>query len=98
MKNLEKKLTAGLLACVVIVIFTDSIAGERERATYVGEGRYVGEGNSVGSAILRQRNNEWTQRQKDRSDYQRSQERIDRLDREYERSYDDYDYRDSTDY
>lgn len=95
MKNLERKLAIAFLASIVIISVTDSMAGERERATYVGEGRYIGEGRSVDSAVLRQRNNEWTQRQQDRSEYRRSQERIDRLDREYERSYDDSDYRDN---
>lgn len=65
-----------------------------EKATYVGDGRYVGEGKSVDDAVLRQRSDEYTERQQDR---RRSESRYDRYEREYERSVNDYDYGD-TDY
>lgn len=56
-----------------------------EKATYVGEGRYVGEDRSVDSAVLQQRNNEWTQRQSDRERSEERYERIERREREYDR-------------
>jgi hypothetical protein len=86
MNNLKTKLIIAFIASAVIV----SVANAREgnRSMYVGEGRYIGEPNTVGDAILRQRNNEWTQRQQDRYEYRQQQEREERLDRQFERDYD----------
>lgn len=59
-----------------------------EKATYVGGGRYVGEGKSVDDAALRQRSDEYSERQYDR---QHSEERYERAERrEVERDYQDY--------
>lgn len=76
-----------IIAGQLMVTLAD--AREGNRSMYVGEGRYIGEPNTVGDAILRQRNNEWTQRQQDRYEYRQQQEREDRLDRQFERD-DDY--------
>lgn len=63
---------------IAIAYSTISDAADRERATYVGGGRYVGEGKSVDDAVLRQRSDEYSERQQDR---QRNDERYDRAER-----------------
>jgi hypothetical protein len=77
-------------ALVALALSVNVDAAERERATYVGGGRYVGEGKSVDDALIRQRSDEYSERQYDR---QRDEERYDRVERR-ER---DYDYSDRLD-
>lgn len=60
-------------------------SADREKSIYVGEGRFVSEGRSVGSAILRQRNADISERQQDRQHYEREYERSNSY---YEREYD----------
>ena len=51
-------------------------AAEREKATYVGGGRYVGEGRSVDDAQLRQRSDDYSERQQDRQRNEESYKRV----------------------
>lgn len=59
-------------------------ANDSEKATYVGGGRYVGEGRSVDDAMLRQRNNEYTERQYDRQESNRRYDSYEYQEREYD--------------
>lgn len=61
-----------------------------EKATYVGGGRYVGEGKSVDDAQLRQRSDEYTERERDRQDNERRYERSERREREYDQERGNY--------
>lgn len=55
-----------------------------EKATYVGGGRYVGEGKSVDDAVLRQRSNEYSERERDRQDNEQRYDRSERRERDYD--------------
>jgi hypothetical protein len=67
-----------ILMALFIVYSSVSHAADRERATYVGGGRYVGEAESVKDALLRQRSDEYSERQVDR---QRNEDRYERAER-----------------
>lgn len=57
-------------------------ANDKEKATYVGGGRYVGEGKSVDDAVIRQRSDEYSERQQDRQVEDRRYERAERRQRD----------------
>ncbi|MEO6563837.1 MAG: hypothetical protein ABIN99_12465 [Nitrosospira sp.] len=66
-------------------------ASDKEKSTYVGGGRYIGEGRSIDDAVLRQRNNEYSERERDRQDNEQRYDRSERREREYDReSHQDY--------
>jgi hypothetical protein len=62
-----------------------AIAQAGERATYVGEGRYSCSSNSIDCAVLRQRNNDISNRQRERLEAEQRYESYERREREYER-------------
>lgn len=63
------------------------------KATYVGEGRFVGnDRNSSDSAVLRQRNQEQTERRQDRDRSEQRYRERERQDRAYERESSERDY------
>jgi hypothetical protein len=72
-----------LLFSLALALSINAQAGEK--ASYVGDGRYVSEGKSVDDAVLRQRNNEYSERERDRQDNERRYERSERREREYDR-------------
>ena len=72
-----------LLLSLALVLPIAAQAGEK--ATYVGGGRYVGEGKSADDAVLRQRNNEYSERERDRQDNERRYERSERRERDNDR-------------
>ncbi|MBA4143719.1 MAG: hypothetical protein H0X43_12140 [Nitrosospira sp.] len=74
------KILRGLVVIFFLAVIYSTVtdAADGEKATYVGSGRYVGEGRSVDDAQLRQRSDEYTERQNDR---QRSDERHERAER-----------------
>ncbi|MEO6825087.1 MAG: hypothetical protein ABI167_10275 [Nitrosospira sp.] len=80
-----------LLVSLALVLPIAAQAGEK--ATYVGGGRYVGEGKSVPDAIIRQRSNEYSERENDRRNAQRDYDRDQRRDRD-----DGYDRAERDDY
>jgi len=88
---MSKFLIFAVAASFALAMPEAGYAAEREKATYVGDGRYVGEGNSVDDAMLRQRSDEYSERQIDR---QRNEERYERAER-IER---DNDYRDRSEH
>ncbi|MEO5655850.1 MAG: hypothetical protein ABIR00_07700 [Nitrosospira sp.] len=75
---------------LVIALVLPVTAQATENAMYVGGGRYVGEGKSVEDAQLRQRSDEYSERERDMQDNERRYERSERRER-------DYDYRDRSD-
>lgn len=80
-----------LLVSVALVM--PVIAQARETATYVGEGRYVGQDrDSSDSAVLRQRNQEQTERRQDRDRGEQRYQESERRERAYERESSDYRY------
>ncbi|PTR09938.1 hypothetical protein C8R32_10224 [Nitrosospira sp. Nsp5] len=57
-----------------------------EKATYVGEGRYVGDDRtSSDTAVIRQRNQEQTERRQDRDRSEQRYQESERRERAYER-------------
>lgn len=61
-----------------------------DRATYVGGGRYVGQDRtSTNTAILRQRNQDLTERRQDRDRSEQRYQESERRERSYERDYSD---------
>lgn len=76
------KFVFSLLVSLALVIPASTQA--RETSTYVGEGRYVGQDRtSSDTAVLRQRNQEQTERRQDRD---RSEQRYQESQRERESS------------
>ena len=77
------KITKLLMVLALVIPITATAAG---KTVYVGEGRYVGQDRtSSDSAVLRQRNQEQTERRQDRQrDESRSREN-DRQERDYQR-------------
>lgn len=70
-----------------------SVVQAREEAVYVGEGRYVGEDrDSSDTAVLRQRNQEMTERRQDRDRSEQRYQESERRERAYERESSDYRY------
>jgi hypothetical protein len=88
---MSKFLMFAVVASLSIAMAETAYTAEREKETYVGCGRYAGEGRSVDDEQLRQRSDEYSERQYDR---QRSEERYERTER-IER---DYDYRDRSEH
>lgn len=86
------KLTSlSFLVCLSCLIPIIGQAGDR--ATYVGEGRYSCSSDSIDCAVLRQRNNEVSNRQRERLEAEQRYERYERREREYERErQEDYGY------
>jgi hypothetical protein len=75
---------------VFLALSSPITAQATEKAMYVGGGRYVGEGKSVDDAQLRQRSDEYSERERDRQENEQRYERSERRER-------DYDYRDRLD-
>lgn len=71
-----------LLVSLALALPIAAQAGEK--ATYVGGERYVGEGRSVDDAVLRQRNNEYSERERDRQDNEQRYERSEQRERDNE--------------
>lgn len=77
---------------LILLTLAIPITASGDKAVYVGEGRYVGQDRtSSDTAVLRQRNQEQTERRQDRQrDESRTREN-DRQDRDYQReSYERY--------
>ena len=74
---MNKFIISALSALLVLPLSITAKAGEK--ATYVGEGRYSC------CAVLRQRNNELTERQYDRQENERRSGDAERREREYDR-------------
>jgi hypothetical protein len=68
----------------VAIALAMPISAQAEKAMYVGGGRYVGEGKSVDDAQLRQRSDEYSERERDRQDNEQRYERSDRRERDYD--------------
>ncbi len=79
-----------LLISLALALPISAQAGEK--ATYVGGGRYVGEGKSLDDAVIRQRSNEYSERERDRQDIEQRYDRAER--RERDSDYRDQDYSD----
>jgi len=75
--------TFSFLICLSWLVSTAGQAGER--ATYVGEGRYSCSSDSIDCAVLRQRNNDISSRQRERLEAEQRYESYERREREYER-------------
>jgi len=75
------------VATLSLAMSETAYAAGSEKATYVGGGRYVGEGKSADDAQVRQRSDEYSERQQDRERNEERYERVERMER-------DYDYRD----
>jgi hypothetical protein len=80
---MNKFIISALSALLVLPLSITAKAGEK--ATYVGEGRYSCSTDSIDCAVLRQRNNELTERQYDRQENERRSGDAERREREYDR-------------
>lgn len=79
-----------LLLPLLMFLSTSSLAGEK--AIYVGEGRYSCDSDSIDCAILKQRNQEQTRRERERYEDERRVDREERREAEYLREYETRDY------
>jgi len=76
-----------------LIWLVPAIGQADERAVYVGEGRYSCSSDSIDCGELRQRNNEISNRQRERWEAEQRYERYERREREYERErQEDYRY------
>lgn len=88
-KPLRKNMKLITLTFALLLSLTISIRAQAaEKAVYVGEGRYSCQGESMDCAVLKQRNQEQTQRTRERNEYERRNEEAERREREYRRDYD----------
>ncbi len=78
-----KKYLIGMLVALALSVQIVE-AADGEKATYVGGGRYVGEGRSTEDAMIRQRSDDYTERQRDRERSEEREERVERRERAYE--------------
>jgi hypothetical protein len=68
----------------VVIALAMPITAQAEKAMYVGGGRYVGEGKSVEDAQLRQRSDEYSERERDGQENEQRYERSERRERDYD--------------
>lgn len=74
-----------MIGSFIAVALSVNVVHARETATYVGEGRYIGQDRtSSDSAVLRQRNQEQTERVRDRDRSEQRYEQSERRERAYE--------------
>jgi len=88
---MSKFLTFAVVVFLGWVIPETGFTADKEKASYVGGGRYVGEGRSVDDAQLRQRSDDYSERQQDRQRNEERDKRVERIER-------DYDYRDRSEH
>jgi hypothetical protein len=88
---MSKFLTFAVVVFLGWVMPETGFPADKEKASYVGGGRYVGEGRSVDDAQLRQRSDDYSERQQDRQRNEERYERVERMER-------DYDYRDRSEH
>jgi hypothetical protein len=86
----ERMQTIKLL--LLLLVFLPASAQAGEKAIYVGEGRYACDSDSIDCAVLKQRNQEQTRRERERYEDERRDDREERLEREYLREHEIDDY------
>jgi hypothetical protein len=75
-----------------LLLFVSASAPASEKAVYVGGGRYACNSASTECAVLKQKNEEQTRRERERYEDERRDDREERREAEYLREYETRDY------